>query len=421
MDCSLFKHTRIEPLGLVAGFALLAFTLPVASYEIDVLNAPISDSEALADRGHALVAGGNWVFLGAPGEDSAAGAVHAFNCDAGGCAPVQRLQAVKPRDRQAFGAALSLDGSRLAVGSPERDDGHVDLFELQVGTWTHAQRLVVPDGESNARFGWSLALSGDRLLVGAPAVAENSGAVYAFAREAGTWVFRERLQSPVPAPQQRFGFSVAQSGNRALVSLPTYDPDGAGAAYARGAVVAFDFDGLSWQSQGMLLPTAAADGDRFGSQLALLGTRAIIGVPGNLMRTGRVDVFEHDGVAWLPAASLASTQPRAGGRFGWAVSLSANGILAAAPFAGDDGSEACGTAEWFEPVGLSAWSGRVLATRRSRPSGAFGFALAQAGDLSLASAPLTNRVGLALAFRPAEEVFADGLEPSSSGCPANLP
>lgn len=401
--------------------ALLAFALPVAAYEVDVLTAPELDSEELPDRGHALAAGGEWVVMGAPGEDSAAGAAHVFQCSNDSCSHVQRLQAVTTRDREAFGAALALDGSRLAVGSPERDDGHVDLFELQAGTWTHAQRLAVPDGESNARFGWSLALSGDRLLVGAPAVDDNAGAVYAFAREAGIWEFSERLDSPVPAMGNRFGSSVAQSGSRALVSLPTYDPDGAGPAYARGAVVAFDFDGFNWQSQGLLMPAAAADGDLFGSQLALLGTRAVIGVPGSLSRTGRVDILEHDGLAWQPAGSLVAGQSRAGGRFGWAVSLSADGILAAAPFAGDDGSEPCGTVEWFEPVGMSEWSGRVLASRSSRPSGALGFALAQTGDLKLAGGPFMDRVGVALAFRPAEDVFADSYEASPSGCVANLP
>lgn len=405
----------------LAALAWLVASVPAAGYEFEVLRAPVPASESLPDGGHALAAGEGWVVLGAPGEDSASGAVHVFQCGPASCVHAQRLQAGDPRDREAFGAALSLAGSRLAVGSPARDDGHVDLFELQAGIWVHVQRLDAPDGESNGRFGWSLALADDRLLVGAPAVDGETGAVYAFARDSGVWGFRQRLAAPTPTPGDRFGISVSLSGDLALAGLPGHDPDADGPAYARGAAAAFAFDGLGWQPQGLVLASAGENGDLFGSQVALLGSRAAVGVPGSLARTGRVDVFEHDGMAWMGAASLTPMQPRAGGRFGWSVSLGAPGILVAAPFPGDDGSEACGTLEWFEPDGMGGWSGRLLQARTGAASAVLGFALAHSQDAVVATAPLLDGAGAALRLRPGVDLFADSYEASRSGCRATLP
>ena len=137
--------------------------------------------------------------------------------------------------------AVATDGDRAlvaVVGGPRRMTG-VRVFERESGTdaWVERARLERTDIEGNDRFGASLAVSGDVALVGAPEHGA-SGAVYVFVRDSQSGVWRqEAILSDVDvAAESRFGAMVSFDGSSAVVGIPgTAETQGRVQAYARDA------------------------------------------------------------------------------------------------------------------------------------------------------------------------------------------
>ena len=125
----------------------------------------------------------------------------------------------------AIGRAVAVDGSFAAVGAPGAEEGTnvpgaVTLFErLADGSWAQRQRSVPTDFDAGRfnereRFGAALALDGPRLAVGARGAdlddTRQAGAVYVYERNpSGTWVEVAKLRDPSPLAFGEFGDAVA--------------------------------------------------------------------------------------------------------------------------------------------------------------------------------------------------------------------
>ncbi|HMO56833.1 MAG TPA: hypothetical protein PKC19_05720, partial [Roseiflexaceae bacterium] len=81
-----------------------------------------------------------------------------------------------------------------------------------------------------------------------------------------------RLIATPPNPAQQFGNAIAVAGDLLVVGAP--NPGGPGAIYV------FDFNGTSWNPAATIRPSDSADGDRFGTAVAIDGTRILAGAPG---------------------------------------------------------------------------------------------------------------------------------------------
>lgn len=115
-----------------------------------------------------------------------------------------------------FGAAVDIDGDRIAVGAPgldyrSYDSGAVYLFEGSGATWTQVAFLIASDGTVVTQVGRDLDLEGDILAVGS----HNQGA-YVFERDVhGVWA--ETIKLVAPSAPSSFGNSVALSQARIAV------------------------------------------------------------------------------------------------------------------------------------------------------------------------------------------------------------
>jgi uncharacterized repeat protein (TIGR01451 family) len=167
--------------------------------------------------GYAVALDGDTLLAGAPFADDGFGAVHVFVRGPGGWQQVQRLTAPEPHPGALFGAALSLDGDRAALGA-RLDDGAGDragaawVFRRSGGVWQVEQQLPSPEIEPGDEFGISVALDGDALAVGARFAnlgAHDTGAVYRYRRRGSQWRFEQRLEAAVPAAGDELGFAVA--------------------------------------------------------------------------------------------------------------------------------------------------------------------------------------------------------------------
>ena len=202
-----------------------------------------------------------------------------------------------------------------------------------------------PDGLS-AAFGASVALDGGRALIGAPGDGTNgqsAGQAHLF--DAGTGQLLQTFDDPTPAAGDSFGESVALDGNRVVIGLPSDDGAGINVGQAQ----------LFNANTGQLLQTfndpTPTDGDRFGSTVAVDGSRVLIGAnrdDTNGEDVGQAHLFDANTGQLLRTFNDPTPNPAGeGDRFGDAVALDGNRALIGATFGGD-GDEEFGQAHLFD-------------------------------------------------------------------------
>jgi hypothetical protein len=222
-----------------------------------------------------------------------------------------------------FGEAVAIDGGTAVVGaSGDKNAGNfagaVYIFERVGGTWTKTQKLIGSDTDASDRFGESVAISGDRMIVGAG----NRRVAYIFVRQNGVWTELQKLTAD-DSPGG-FGNSVAIFGSTALVGAPFDDePEmDAGSAY-----VFVQEGGLtgSWTQHQKLTASDAAADSAFGRSVSLSNGLAIIGAPDatslGFVQAGTAYIFAETGGIWSEETKLIPTDLAAFGGFGFSVAM----------------------------------------------------------------------------------------------------
>ncbi len=207
-----------------------------------------SDPATGAQFGSSVAISGDTALVGAPFHEAEGaayvGAAYVFTRSGGVWTQQQTLTASDPAAHDQFGGAVSVFGDTALVGAINHDSGGTEnagaayVFTRSAGAWTQQATLVAADGAAQDGFGSAVALSGERALVGAcfrgTAGMQNAGAAYVFTRSAGAWTQQATLAAADGAAKDWFGFSVAISGETALVGAPfhnTAGKRGAGSAY----------------------------------------------------------------------------------------------------------------------------------------------------------------------------------------------
>ncbi|HXO42783.1 MAG TPA: hypothetical protein VN999_15130, partial [Thermoanaerobaculia bacterium] len=248
---------------------------------------------------------------------------------------------------------------------------------------------LVPEGPHGAgdRFGSAVAMGDGVVAVGAylsAAGGPESGAVYLFSRDqAGTW-------SPVVPPLlggsgDWFGFDVAIDGTRLLVGAPRAR-DGSGPR--TGAAYLFDLSNLASGAvaKGPLPIPRGHAGDEIGSAVALHGKCWAVGA--------RSDGQAGAGAGSVYASCLEGQEPQkllpdapaAGADFGQSLSLDGNVLAVGAPLA-----EPAGAVYIFTAV-ANLWrqQGTQLPAGGVPAGAAFGYAVAVSGTQVVVGAPLAG-------------------------------
>ena len=205
--------------------------------------------------------------------------------------PSLRLAPNGLRSDARFGEALALDGSRLAVGAPGSgsDAGTVIVYRRSGPRWVEETRLVASDTAPGDRFGSTVAISGEHLLIGAPGVDsdgdENTGAAYFFRRQGMVWTEVARVAPGELGPRDDFGAHLTIEGELALVGVPELDK-----------VFVYRFDGSDWIEGDPVV--SKASGIDFGGTVALSDSWAVVGASRapvaqrvHLFRRGKGDAF----------------------------------------------------------------------------------------------------------------------------------
>jgi hypothetical protein len=246
-------------------------------------------------------------------------------------------------DRAAFdlyGYSVSISGDYAIVGAKQEDHnatggqfldkaGAAYILKNNSGTWTVVQKLVAPDRAEDDEFGYSVAISGDYAIVGAPRktvkvgfdLESYAGAAYIFKNTSGTWSQLSKLVSKEPNFADEFGYSVAISEDYAIVGAP-YDDVPSAQIYKR--------DSTKWFFEQTITSGVTGNGDRFGWSVGVSGNFVIVGepfdgstAPVNYAKSGSAYIFfRGSSGTWKQSAQLNASDKAAGDEFGNSVAIS---------------------------------------------------------------------------------------------------
>lgn len=227
--------------------------------------------------------------------DRGGGNVVIFERDAAGYW-LQTFEILGPPGAVAFGEALRFDGDHLFVGAwaaPEfLNEGRVFIYQRGPTGWTLEQEIVAPDTKVNLHFGYALDVEGDDLLIGTIEDAQYSsqGSVYHYRRTPNGFGFVQKLGSPTPAEQGRFGAEIELDGGRVLISAS--GEDGSGKLYF-GSIT----NGVLSLDQTLGVEYGDSDSS-LGFRIALKGARAFASVMTSLGEPRGLHMFELIAGAW---------------------------------------------------------------------------------------------------------------------------
>lgn len=220
-----------------------------------------------------------------------------------------------------FGASVSVDDGVLLIGAPGAADwgpqsGAAYVYRKVNGGWQLHQKLTANDGVPFDRFGASVAVSGDYALIGAPGrddSGDNAGTVYIFRRLAsGVWSQVDRLDAPESVEPEGFGNVLDLDGPQAVISMSN-----AALAYYRVQD--------TWHLTGVFVPDGWPQAAEFASSLDVHGNLLIIGAPGQeqgaLSDAGAAYIYEFTGSEWAFRVKLGAFFKDAFDWFGASVAI----------------------------------------------------------------------------------------------------
>ena len=197
--------------------------------------------------------------------------------------------------------------------------------------WMQTQELTASDGAVSDEFGFSVAVSGNTAVVGAiqKTVGGNTlqGAAYVFMWSGGSWTQQQELTASDGGAGDFFGFSVAISGSTVVVGAP-YRNSRHGAAYV------FVQSGGTWSQQQELTASDGGQDNYFGLSVSVSGSTTLVGAKGKTVGAnvgqGSAYVFTRSGSAWTLQQELTSDDGAANDTFGISVVVSGNRALVGA-------------------------------------------------------------------------------------------
>ncbi len=428
--------------SLLVGASSSAFGGPGAAY-VFVIRAnnyvqqqPLSanDGAAFDGFGASVALSGDTAVVGAPGDDIGAnmgqGSAHVFTRSGTVWTPQQKLVANDGATDDLFGGSVALSGDTVVVGARQDAIG-ANVFQgsayvfVRSGTvWTPQQKLTANDGAAGDRFGFSVALSGDTVVVGAvgDAIGANGsqGSAYVFTRSGTTWTPQQKLTANDGAAGDNFGVSVALSGDTVVVGAVG---DDIGANGDQGSAYVFTRSGTVWTPQQKLTANDGATFDNFGVSVALSGDTVVVGAVGDDIG-GNVDqgsayVFTRGGTAWMPQQKLTANDGAVFDDFGGSVAISGDTVVVGA--AGDDigGNVDQGSAYVFTRSGTVWTQPQKLTANNGAVVDRFGSSVALSGD-TLVTGARTKTIGANMS-QGAAYVFVSPACPTITLNPATLP
>ncbi len=289
-----------------------------------------------------------------------------------------------------FGYDVSINGDVAIIGAAKDGDlefqsGSAYIHRFDGTDWVEEAKLTASDGAAGDNFGWSVAISGDVAVVGAPLdndAVPFSGSAYVFRFNGVDWLEEQKLNASDPSPANQLGWSVDVEGNEVLL--------GAISLFGSGSVYSFRIEGESWVQKQKLTPSDGAPEDHFGESVSMSGSRAAIGAylnDGAGLDSGAAYVFHFNGTSWVQEAKLVGSDTAAGDEFGRSVSIDGNIAIISAQGDDDNGMDS-GSVYLFRFDGAN-WSQpeeQKIVPADAAAADTFGTSVTVSGNVAVVSA-----------------------------------
>jgi hypothetical protein len=357
-----------------------------------------SDGASLDNFGDSVAISGETLVVGATGDDIGAngnqGSAYVFVRAGATWSEQQKLTASDGAAGDVFGGSVAISGETFVIAARSADtganlsQGSAYVFVRTGSSWTQQQKLLAADGAASDQFGFSVAISGETIVVGAsrsrigPEI--EAGSAYVFVRTGTAWSQQQKLIASDAEDFDRFGSSVAISGETIVVGAPEIlDAHYSGSAYV------FVRIGVSWSQQQKL--ALSGEDDMFGTDVAISGETIVIGVwlddIGANQNQGSAHVFVRTGTVWSQQQKLTASDGTGEDYFGKAVAISGETIVVGSYNDRVGSNFAQGSAYVFACGGAQHWTEQAKTTS---PNGAirdgFGSSVAISGETIVISA-----------------------------------
>ena len=363
-----------------------------------------SDGAANDFFGFSVSISGETVVVGASGDtigaNSSQGSASVFTCPATTRTWTQQAMhiATDGAAGDLFGSSVAISGETVVVGAYQDsigandDQGSVYVFVRSGTTWSQQQKLTASDGETGDKFGSSVAISGETVVVGSPnnSIGANpaQGSVYVFVRSGTTWSQQQKLTASDGAANDEFGSSVAISGETVAVGARS---DDIGANSNQGSASVFVRSGTTWSQQQQLTASDGAADDRFGFSVAISGETVVVGARfddiGANSNQGSASVFVRNGTTWSQQQQLMAADGAANDQFGISVAISGERVVIGTLLDDIGASNDQGSASVFVRTGTTWSEQQKLTASDGAASDFFGYSVAISGETVVGGAP----------------------------------
>jgi MYXO-CTERM domain-containing protein len=237
-----------------------------------------------------------------------------------------------------FGFAVAIAGDTVVVGAIGDDDvgsnaGSAFVFTRAGVTWSQQAKLLAADGAASDSLGIAVAVVNDTAVIGSyldDDLGADSGSAYVFTRAGVTWTQQAKLLASDGLPGDNFGRSVAVVGDTVLVGAYNDDDNG----LSSGSAFVFTRAGVTWSQQAKLLASDGVASDNFGFSVALSGDTAVVGArydDDNGTDSGSAYAFTRVGAVWIQQSKLLASDGSTSDNLGTSVALAVDTAVMGAP------------------------------------------------------------------------------------------
>ena len=256
-------------------------------------------------------------------------------------------------------ASLELHGKRLSLSISDSGAQYPVVIDPTIKQF----KLLHSNPSNGDDLGYSSAVSGNTVVVGAPGAYVNTvecGAAFVFVKPTSGWANMTESAELIPsdcADGDEFGSSVAISGNNIAVGAPDHPSStrvGKGYYFTKPPVTGWSGTLTEFTSLG----NGSVNGASYGASIAISGQNVLVGAPGE--DTAYLLVCATNvGNCGLDAKFYGVAGP--GPAFGTAVAISGFNFVVTDPYATVGNNQFQGAAYAFNYLGHNQWS-RVTLT-----------------------------------------------------------
>lgn len=237
-----------------------------------------------------------------------------------------------------FGHAVSINEGTILVGRPGWDysTGSAYLYRRMNNVWVHVASLNPSDSVLGDAFGSAVSIDGSLALVGANKRADHgwgTGAAYVFRSAAGTWAEEVKLIASDATERDFFAESVSIAGNFAVAGAQSDDDMGP----SSGSAYVFERGDSPWSSGTKLLASDGVANDGFGIAVATDGRVVVVGASGKdgippypFANVGAAYLFQREAGHWVEPRKFVASDPVPSAILGASVAVHGNYAFAGA-------------------------------------------------------------------------------------------